>query len=266
MSHNSSPTSLPLGLLSHQRDRNDFRQIRRTNSSVLFTGFAFTQRPPVEPRVVSWTDTVASFLVRSFYALQWPTLALSASSPAVYSAKYSARNQVSSSRLPGPYLPLSWLAQQFSQFFQAAEEQSDHGRAGASHLLGHLGHWKALQVMQLDHPPLIFRQPGQGGGKSQQFLAANGSLARRSLVGGEQALQPRRQFEVARQGALPTDVPCPRLEPTGGRGQNVRQDGPEPGQLLGLGCATELPLGFVGLQNRLLDDVGGIQLRLEAGA
>jgi hypothetical protein len=46
----------------------------------------------------------------------------------------------------------------------------------------------------------------------------------------------------------------------------VGQDGAEPGQPLGLALAPELDPTPVGFQDRLLDDVGGVQLGLEAGA
>jgi hypothetical protein len=48
---------------------------------------------------------------------------------------------------------------------QAAEEQPDDGPDGAPHLRGHVGHWEALQMVQLDDVPLVRRKPGQRGGE-----------------------------------------------------------------------------------------------------
>ena len=134
-------------------------------------------------------------------------------------------------------------------------------------LLGHFGHREPLEVVQLHDPPLVLRQTGEGLGEPQQLLAADGPLARRGLVGREQALQPGRgALQLGLQGSLPPGVARLGLEPPGRRRQGVRQDGAEPGQPLAFGPAPELVPPLVGLQDRLLDDVGGVELRAQAGA
>ena len=70
------------------------------------------------------------------------------------------------------------IAEQLAEPLQPAEEQPDRGRRACVPHAGHLGHRQPLQVMQLHDAPLVFRQPGQGGGKPQQLLAADGPFAR----------------------------------------------------------------------------------------
>src|SRR5262249_56951429 len=64
--------------------------------------------------------------------------------------------------------------------------------------------------------------------------------------------------------SLAVHVAHSRVEPAGGGGQNIGEDGTKPGQLFGLGRAAELPPGFVGPQYHLLNDVRGVQFHAEA--
>jgi hypothetical protein len=164
-------------------------------------------------------------------------------------------------------LVIPWFVEQRAEFLQSSEEEPDHGRARTSHPLAHLSDGEPLQVMQLHDAPLARRQLGEGGGEPQQLLGADGAFARGGLVGGEQSLQARgRLFEIDLEGTFPSQLACLRVEASDGAGQGIRQDGAEPGEPLGLGLPAELGSALVGLEERLLDDVGGVQLGLEAGS
>ena len=121
--------------------------------------------------------------------------------------------------------------------------------------------------MQLHDPPLVLRQPGEGVGEPQQLLAADGPLARGGLVGREQSLQSGgRTLQLGLQRSLPAGIARLGVEPADRGRQGVRQDGAEPGQPLAFGPAPELVPPLVGVEDRLLDDVGGVQLRAEPRA
>ena len=121
--------------------------------------------------------------------------------------------------------------------------------------------------MQLHDAPLVLRQPGDGVGEPQQLLAADGPLARRRLVGREQAFQPGgRALQLPLQRSFPAGIARLGVEPANRGRQGIGQDRAEPGQPLAFGPAPELAPSLVGVEDRLLDDVGGVQLRAEAGA
>jgi hypothetical protein len=83
----------------------------------------------------------------------------------------------------------------------------------------------------------------------------------------EQALQPgRRSLELGRQRSFPVGVTRLGVESSGRGRQRVRQDGAEPREPLAFGPTPELVPPLVGLEDRLLDDVRGVELRAEAAA
>jgi hypothetical protein len=140
-------------------------------------------------------------------------------------------------------------------------QQADGGRGAAAQVPGDLGHRPALQVMQLQRYPLGFREQGQGFGQAEELLVVVGLLARRGLLGRQPGLQPGRGLGQGRlQGALPGHVAPGPVQVAAGVGQVAGQDLAQPGGQLGLGLAPELRQGLVGLQQRLLDQVGGVQL------
>jgi len=157
--------------------------------------------------------------------------------------------------------------EQLAELIQSPEEQPDHGRPRAVHEQRYLGYRKSLQMVQLDHPALVLRQVGHRLGESQQLLVTGGALARRRLVGRKQALQSRGGlFELGLQGALLAQVACLGREPASRSCQSVRQDGAEPGEPLGFALPTKLCPALVRFQDCLLDDIRGVQFRLEAWA
>ena len=72
-------------------------------------------------------------------------------------------------------------------------------------------------------------------------------------------------MEIVQRLLAPDHPRAGRLEPADQVGQVPRQDPAQPGDQLGLGFALELVEVLVGLQERLLDQVGGICLALERG-
>ena len=116
--------------------------------------------------------------------------------------------------------------------------------------------------MQLHDPSLVLQQTGEGLGEPQELLAADGPLARGGLVGCEQAFQSGSgAIQLGLQRSLSAGIAGLGAEPSGRGGQGVRQDGAEPGQPLAFGPAPELVPPLVGLQDRLLDDVRGVEFR-----
>ena len=98
-----------------------------------------------------------------------------------------------------------------------------------------------------------------------QPLLPDDLLARRGRLGVEPSVEPRRRLL---DGLLQRERPLgPSAAPAAeGVGDLAGEDRPEPGEVLGLGRAAELVSPLVGLQERLLDDVGGVDLRAEPRA
>ena len=80
---------------------------------------------------------------------------------------------------------------------QAPLEQPGDRRHGPSHPRGDLHQCQPLQVLQLDGLPLVVGKPGQGVGQSEERLLPLEPPARRSLVGRQERLQPRRRCSSA---------------------------------------------------------------------
>ena len=158
------------------------------------------------------------------------------------------------------------FAEELAEPLYPAEQQADGGWARAADPLGHFGHGKLVQVAQLNDAPLVLRQTGEGLGQPQQLFAADGPPARGGLVGRQQVFQPGRgALELGLQGSLPAGVAHLRIEPSARRRKRVGQDSAKPCQPLAFGSAPELVPSFVGLEYRLLDDVGGVELRARRG-
>ena len=74
-------------------------------------------------------------------------------------------------------------------------------------------------------------------------------------------LHPRgRLLELDLQGTLPAGVARLGVEPSSRPRQGIRQDRAQPGQPFGLRPAPELGPPLMGVEDRLLDNVGGVQL------
>jgi hypothetical protein len=77
------------------------------------------------------------------------------------------------------------FAQQFAEFLEPTEKQSNYRWASALHLRGNLGHGHPFEVMKFDNLALVFRQSSQGSGKAEHILATFGFLSWRRLVGDD---------------------------------------------------------------------------------
>ena len=143
----------------------------------------------------------------------------------------------------------------------ALEQRGDGGRAPVE-VPADLGQRPALAVLEQQRLALRLGQLGQGLHQQHRLLVPLGPLAGRRLLGGQPGVEPggglldrllERAFQrhVATAAAVVAD----------GVGQGAGEDPPEPGRQLGRGpsprnCAE----GLVRLQERLLHDVGRIQL------
>jgi hypothetical protein len=114
-------------------------------------------------------------------------------------------------------------------------------------------------VHQFHGGALVFGQAGQGVGQAQQFLLPDGRLAGGGVIGRQPLLQAAGGLV---QRPLQVEVAPLAGEAADRAGQGVEEDLPQPGRPLSFGAAAELVLRLVRLEQRLLDDVGGVQLGL----
>ena len=116
-------------------------------------------------------------------------------------------------------------------------------------------------MVQFDRPPLVRRQAGQGLGQAGQLLVPLGRLRGRGLVRFQTRRQAGRRLVKGRfQGALQPHVPAAGAELPCGVRQGTRENLPQPRRQFGLAAAAELAPPGVGLQQRLLHEVGGVEL------
>src|SRR5262249_4640207 len=95
-----------------------------------------------------------------------------------------------------------------------------------------------------------------GLGQDEQALVPQESLARREVLGGEPGFQSQRGL-LNRPDRLLAQLAA-------GIAHLVGEDRPQPGGPLGVGCAPELVAVLMGLQERLLDQVRGVELAPQA--
>ena len=123
--------------------------------------------------------------------------------------------------------------------------------------------------MQFNDEPLLVGQLGEGAGELKQLFLVADAFAGRRLFGGEPGVQPRRGFvDGLFDGDLNGDL---ALVFAGHVDEAVGEDAPQPCGLFGGRAAAKLLAVLVGLDERLLHDVGRIEfaaqprVELEAG-
>ena len=109
---------------------------------------------------------------------------------------------------------------------------------------------------------MVGGQLGQGIRQDDTQFAPLGRLAGRMPVGSDQVEHGTRRCaeEVVQRLLAPDRARAGRLEPADQVGQVPRQDPAQPGDQLRLSLALKLLEVLVGLQERFLDQVGGVRL------
>jgi hypothetical protein len=137
-------------------------------------------------------------------------------------------------------------------------QQSRDRRHGPSQPPGHLDQRQPLQVLQLDGPPLVVGQGGQGVGQPEEPLLPLDPPAGRGLVGRQEGLQPRRGLLDRRLQRERN--PAGSGELARGVDQRVAEECPQPGGALRVVGAAE-PVALVqGPGQGLLDEVVRVEL------
>ena len=134
---------------------------------------------------------------------------------------------------------------------------------GATSSTGHV-----LQITKDEYVAIVGGESFQRIGQEHRLLAADGACAgARGGGGGQRRLDVEaRPVERRLQRFLATDVAAPGPVVLGLVGQGPDEDLPEPADQLGLAAAEELGELAMGLQVRLLDQVGGVEPDLESPA
>ena len=150
------------------------------------------------------------------------------------------------------------------QGLQSPMEQARDRGGAAAQLDGDGRHRVPLPEVQDDRVALGLGEPLDGVGDAAGAFVGLGLAARSGVVPGKPAVEStRRLLDELLQRAFAVDVAPGAAEVAGGVRQDARQDLSEPAGEFGIVRSPELLLGLVGLQERLLDEVGGVELGLE---